>query len=57
MAPLIGMKVVPAFVESSHCTVGAGEPVAAAVKLAVPPAATVWLGIGCHHGSRGHREG
>src|SRR6267154_1018654 len=26
-----------------HCTVGVGEPVAAAVKVAVWPAVTVWL--------------
>ena len=43
MAPLIGVKVVPAFVETSHCTVGLGEPVAAAVKLAVPPEVMVTL--------------
>ena len=29
-----------------HCTVGVGEPVAAAVKVAVWPAFTVWL-VGC----------
>jgi hypothetical protein len=29
-----------------HCTVGVGEPVAAAVKVAVWPAVTVWF-AGC----------
>jgi len=29
-----------------HCTVGVGEPVAAAVKVAVWPAVTVWF-VGC----------
>ena len=29
--------------ETSHCTVGVGEPVAAAVKVAVVPEATVTL--------------
>jgi len=37
VAPLIGVKVVPESVETSHCTVGVGKPLAAAVKLAVPP--------------------
>ena len=43
MAPPTAVNVVPAFVETSHCTVGDGEPVAAAVKVAVPPEATVTL--------------
>ena len=40
MAPLTGVNVVPPSVETSHCTVGVGEPVAAAVKVAVAPEAT-----------------
>ena len=34
------VKVVPPFVLTCHCTVGAGDPVAAAVKVAVAPAST-----------------
>jgi len=30
-------------VDTSHCTVGVGEPLAAAVNVAVPPDATVTL--------------
>ena len=41
VAPLMGAKVVPELVETSHCTVGFGVPVAAALKLAVSPEATV----------------
>ena len=37
------VQVVPPSVESCHCTVGVGVPVAAAVKVAVPPAVTDWL--------------
>ena len=39
----MGAKVVPELVETSHCTVGFGVPVAAALKLAVSPEATVAL--------------
>ncbi len=39
----MGAKVVPESVEASHCTLGLGVPVAAAVKLAVSPEATVAL--------------
>jgi len=35
------VNVVPPFVLTCHCTVGAGDPVAAAVKVAVAPATTV----------------
>ncbi len=35
--------MVPESVETSHCTLGLGVPVAAAVKLAVSPEATVAL--------------
>ena len=41
MAPLTGAKVVSPSVETSHWTVGVGDPVAAAVKVAVWPEATV----------------
>ena len=37
------MKVVPPSVLTFHCTVGAGLPLAAAVKVTVLPASTVWL--------------
>ncbi|MGA2835641.1 MAG: hypothetical protein ABSF84_03490 [Acidimicrobiales bacterium] len=43
MAPLTGVKVSPPSVDTSHCTVGVGLPVAAAVKVAVAPATTVVL--------------
>jgi len=36
----------PPLVLTCHCTVGVGEPVAAAVKVAVWPAFTVWF-VGC----------
>src|SRR6267143_1989037 len=39
-------NVTPPSVLTCHCTVGVGEPVAAAVKVAVWPAVTVWL-AGC----------
>src|SRR5664279_3274921 len=38
VAPLTLLKVAPPSVLDCHCTVGAGPPVAAAVKTAVPPA-------------------
>ncbi len=41
VAPVTAVKVAPPLVETSHCTVGVGEPVAAAVKLAVVPEATL----------------
>src|SRR5205814_7827104 len=46
--PLVapGMSVKPEPLSTCHCTVGAGVPLAAAVKVAVPPAQTVWL-VGC----------
>jgi hypothetical protein len=40
VAPATFVKVVPPFVLTCHCTVGVGDPVAAAVKVAVAPAAT-----------------
>jgi hypothetical protein len=40
------LNVTPPSVLTCHCTVGVGEPVAAAVKVAVWPAFTVWL-AGC----------
>src|SRR5579883_2546006 len=43
VAPLIFVKVMPPSVLTSHCTVGAGLPLAAAVKVAFWPAFTVWL--------------
>jgi hypothetical protein len=46
VAPETLLNVVPPSVLTCHCTVGVGEPVAAAVKVAVWPAATVWL-AGC----------
>jgi hypothetical protein len=46
VAPGTLLKFAPPFVLTCHCTVGVGEPVAAAVKVAVWPAVTVWL-IGC----------
>ena len=39
----MALNVVPPLVLTSHCTVGVGLPLAAAVKVAVPPALTVWL--------------
>jgi len=41
VAPGRMLKVAPLFVLTCHCTVGVGEPVAAAVKVAVWPAVTV----------------
>ena len=46
VAPTMGLKVTPPSVETSHCTVGAGLPVAAAVKVAVCPVRTV-ASVGC----------
>ena len=46
VAPETLPNVTPASVLICHCTVGVGEPVAAAVKVAVWPAVTVWL-AGC----------
>jgi hypothetical protein len=37
------LNVAPPSVLTCHCTVGVGEPVTAAVKVAVWPAVTVWL--------------
>jgi hypothetical protein len=45
-APATLVKVVPPFVLTCHCTVGAGFPLAAAVKLTLLPAVTDWL-TGC----------
>ena len=41
VAPETLLKFAPPSVFTCHCTVGAGEPVAAAVKVAVWPAVTV----------------
>jgi hypothetical protein len=41
VAPETLLNVVPPSVLTCHCTVGVGEPVAAAVKVAVWPAVTV----------------
>src|SRR5664279_4728187 len=41
VAPATLLKVAPPSVLNSHCTVGVGRPVAAAVNTAVPPAFTV----------------
>ena len=46
VAPETLLNVTPPSVLTCHCTVGVGEPVAAAVKVAVWPALTVWL-AGC----------
>ncbi len=46
VAPETLLNVAPPSVLTCHCTVGVGEPVAAAVKLAVWPAVTVWF-AGC----------
>src|SRR5881628_1797480 len=43
VAPEALLKVTPPSVLTCHCTVGVGEPVAAAVKVAVWPAFTVWF--------------
>jgi hypothetical protein len=41
VAPEIFVNVVPPFVLTCHCTVGVGDPLAAAVNVAVAPALTV----------------
>jgi hypothetical protein len=46
VAPTTLLNVVPPFVLTCHCTVGAGYPLAAAVKVALLPAVTDWL-AGC----------
>ena len=46
VAPATGVKLVPPFVLTCHCTVGVGVPVAAAVNVAVAPAATEVF-VGC----------
>ena len=43
VAPAMSLKVVPPSVLTCHCTVGVGLPLAAAVKVAVCPAVTVWF--------------
>src|SRR5258708_8641167 len=43
VAPETLLNVAPPPVLTCHCTVGVGEPVAAAVKVAVWPAITIWL--------------
>ena len=43
VAPEMLLKVEPPSVLTCHCTVGVGLPLAAAVKVAVWPAVTVWL--------------
>ena len=43
VAPAILLKVPPPLVLSCHWTVGAGEPLAAAVKLTFEKTAAVWL--------------
>jgi hypothetical protein len=40
VAPATGLQLPPPFIETSHRTVGAGEPDAPAVKLAVAPLTT-----------------
>ena len=52
------VKVVPPSVETCHCTVGVGLPVAAAVKVAGWPALTNGLvGLGGDRGRGVHGEG
>ena len=43
VAPAMSLNVEPPSVLTCHCTVGVGLPLAAAVKVAVWPAVTVWL--------------
>jgi hypothetical protein len=43
VAPGMELKVTPESVDTSHCTLGLGQPVADALKEAFPPAAMVWL--------------
>ena len=40
------LNVAPPSVETCHCTVGVGKPLAAAVNVAVPPEQVVWF-VGC----------
>ena len=40
---MMALNVVPPSVLTCHCTRGRGLPLAAAVKVAVSPASTVWL--------------
>ncbi len=46
LAPSIGLHVAPAFVDASHCTVGAGVPDADELNVALCPSSTVKL-AGC----------
>ena len=46
VAPLTSLKLAPPLLLTIHCTLGAGSPLAAAVKVAVPPAMTV-SAVGC----------
>src|SRR6202043_1617600 len=46
VAPSIGVNVPPPFVDTSHCSVGAGVPVAIDSKTAFSPSLT-FLGAGC----------
>src|SRR6185437_141037 len=43
VAPPMSVKVPPPSVLTCHCTVGAGVPLADAVKVAVPPTGTDWF--------------
>src|ERR1019366_7948820 len=43
VAPATLLNVTPLSVLTCHCTVGAGFPLAAAVKLGVAPTVTVWF--------------
>src|SRR5271156_2688913 len=43
VAPATGLHAAPPLVETSHCTLGAGTPEAAASKTAVAPSSTVTL--------------
>jgi hypothetical protein len=45
VSPEMSVQVVPSVLDC-HCTVGVGEPLAAALKLAVDPEVTVLL-VGC----------
>ena len=37
------LQVTPLFVLTCHCTLGAGEPLAAAVSVTAAPGSTFWL--------------
>ena len=53
VAPPMLVNVVPPSVDRCHCTVGAGNPLAAALKVAVAPAFTVRsLGLAVMTGAR-----